>query len=117
MSLSEELNRLDQLHRQGTLSDAEFARAKDRVLGAAEPLRAGSCAARINTWRRSRDERWIGGVCGGLAELTGVQTWIWRVLFALAVLCGGTGIAVYLLLWIFVPSAGEPADPVRREPA
>ena len=46
------------------------------MLGAAEPLRAGSCAARINTWRRSRDERWIGGVCGGLAELTGVQAWI-----------------------------------------
>ncbi|HKX41782.1 MAG TPA: PspC domain-containing protein [Burkholderiaceae bacterium] len=29
--------------------------------------------------------------------------WVWRLVFALLVLCGGTGVLVYLLLWIFVP--------------
>lgn len=114
MSLSEELDQLDQLHRRGTLSDAEFTRAKARVLGGATSTPPDPGGARINAWRRSRDDRWLGGVCGGLGELTGVQAWIWRVLFVLAVTCAGTGIAVYLLLWIFVPQAdGGPAHPAN----
>jgi phage shock protein PspC (stress-responsive transcriptional regulator) len=111
MPLSEELDKLDRLHRQGTLTDTEFARAKARVLDGARPEAAGHGGARINALRRSLDDRWLGGVCGGLGELTGVQAWIWRVLFVLAVTCAGTGIAVYLLLWIFVPEAEGPAQP------
>jgi phage shock protein C len=118
MSMSEELNKLDQLHRQGTLSDAEFARAKARVIGGAAPGAApGASGARINTWRRSRQDRWLGGVCGGLAELSGVHAWIWRVMFVLATACAGTGIGVYLLLWFFVPDADSDFDRARREPA
>ena len=57
--------------------------------------------------RRSRDDRWLGGVCGGIARVTGVESWIWRLLFALLALCAGTGALVYLLMWILVP-----ADPL-----
>jgi len=55
------------------------------------------------TLRRSRSERWLGGVCGGLARATGVEAWIWRLLFALLTLFGGAGALVYLLLWLVVP--------------
>lgn len=104
MSISDDLSRLADLHQQGRLSDHEFARAKARVLD-------GDRA--INHLRRSDDDRWIAGVCGGLAEGTGVASWIWRLVFAASALCAGTGVAVYLLLWLFVPldRAGALRDP------
>jgi phage shock protein PspC (stress-responsive transcriptional regulator) len=52
--------------------------------------------------RRSQTDRWLGGVCG-LARITGVDSWIWRLLFVLFVLTFGFGLAIYILLWIFVP--------------
>lgn len=62
----------------------------------------------INALRRSRDDRWLGGVCGGIARITGVQAWIWRLMFTLLALCAGTGVLFYLLLWVLVP-ANPPA--------
>jgi phage shock protein PspC (stress-responsive transcriptional regulator) len=53
--------------------------------------------------RRSRDDRWLGGVCGGIAQVTDVAAWVWRLMFAVLVLCGGTGLLVYLLMWLRVP--------------
>jgi len=53
--------------------------------------------------RRSSQDRWLGGVCGGISRITGIDAWIWRLLFTLLVLCVGTGLFVYILLWIFVP--------------
>jgi len=60
-----------------------------------------------NNWlanfTKSDTDRWISGVCGGLGEHTPVPSWAWRLLFCLMVVCFGTGILVYILLWIFVP--------------
>jgi 2-oxoglutarate dehydrogenase E2 component (dihydrolipoamide succinyltransferase) len=53
--------------------------------------------------RRAEADRWIAGVCGGIARLTGVESWIWRLLFVLGLVFGGFTIFVYLVLWIFVP--------------
>jgi phage shock protein PspC (stress-responsive transcriptional regulator) len=103
MSISEEISRLGELHQRGTLSDDEFARAKARVIDEATPASPPGVAA-INRLRRSLTDRWLGGVCGGLAEATGLAVWIWRLMFALLALCGGTGVLMYLLLWIFVPT-------------
>ena len=47
---------------------------------------------------------WIGGVCGGLARATGIESWVWRLIFAVLFLFGGTGLLLYILLWIFVPT-------------
>jgi phage shock protein C len=104
-SLKEELGKLGELHQRGALSDGEFSRAKARVLGQADPGRSGAGAAALNSLRRSRGDRWLGGVCGGRAELTGMAAWIWRLTFALSVPCAGTGVAIYILLWILVPDA------------
>lgn len=108
MSLSEELARLHDLHRQGGLADAEFAAAKEKLLTpSAAPCAAEGLAA-VNALRRRSAGRWIAGVCTGLAEATGLQAWAWRLLFVLLALWGGAGLLVYGLLWIFVP-ADEPA--------
>ena len=104
MGLADELARLDELRSRGVLSDAEFQRAKARLLDGPAPPPDIPAVDAINRWRRSRSDRWIGGVCGGLAVITGVESWIWRlILFALA-LFGGTGVLLYILLWIFVPN-------------
>jgi phage shock protein PspC (stress-responsive transcriptional regulator) len=109
MSDSEELGRLADLHQRGALSDEEFARAKARVLEGHGSGKAGGNpdglgqGLALNRLRRSRDDRWLGGVCGGLARFTGLEAWAVRLLFALALLFAGTGALIYLLLWIFVP--------------
>ena len=40
----------------------------------------------INGLRRSQNDRWLGGVCGGLARFTGVDSWLWRLGFVLLVI-------------------------------
>jgi phage shock protein PspC (stress-responsive transcriptional regulator) len=105
MSVAEEIKRLHELHQAGALSDDEFAQAKARLLqqqgsaGASDDAPGQS----LNRLRRSRSDRWLGGVCGGLSMATGLDSWIWRLIFLLAVLSVGVGIGIYLLLWIFVP--------------
>ncbi len=110
MTESDELAKLGDLHRSGVLSDEEFARAKARVLGGAAAAAATGQAPivdAVNRLRRSRDERWLGGVCGGIGRSTGVAAWVWRLIFCALLLFGGTGLLVYVLMWIFVPL--EPA--------
>lgn len=103
MTDATEIERLAELHRSGALSDEEFARAKARVLGAHPSGGQPPFTAAVNTLRRSRSDRWLGGVCAGLGAATGLETWIWRLLFTVLALFGGTGLVVYILLWIFVP--------------
>jgi phage shock protein PspC (stress-responsive transcriptional regulator) len=63
----------------------------------------GPALLAISALRRSRDDRWLGGVCGGIARVTGVEGWIWRLIFATLALCAGTGVLIYLLMWILIP--------------
>jgi phage shock protein PspC (stress-responsive transcriptional regulator) len=104
MTLSEELSKLEELRRRGALTDDEFARAKARLLNAEHVPSNEPIVAAVNSFRRSRNDRWIGGVCGGIARATGVESWIWRLIFVALFLCVGAGLLAYLLLWIFVPS-------------
>jgi phage shock protein PspC (stress-responsive transcriptional regulator) len=102
MSLADELHKLDELRQRGALSETEFERAKARLLELPPTPPAGVAA--INRLRRSATDRWLGGVCGGLARSTGLESWVWRLIFSVLSLFGGVGIVIYLLLWIFVPS-------------
>ena len=103
MALSEELNKLDDLRQRGVLTDAEFAQAKARTLGGLPPVSTDPVLAAVNGLRRSRSDRWIAGVCGGLARSMGVESWVCRLIVAALFLCGGIGLLLYVLLWIFVP--------------
>ena len=55
---------------------------------------------------RSRDDRWIGGVCGGFADYTGFDANVIRiVLIAATVLGFGSPVIVYLAAWLLMPTA------------
>jgi phage shock protein C len=55
--------------------------------------------------RRSRRNRMLAGVCGGLAEFFGISAFWFRLAMFIAFIPGGVpGILVYLLLWIMIPS-------------
>lgn len=52
---------------------------------------------------RSRDEKIIGGVAGGLAEYLQLDVTLIRVVWVLVTLLGGSGLLAYLIMWIIVP--------------
>ena len=52
---------------------------------------------------RSRTDRMIGGVCGGLAQYFGLDSSALRVISALLILFGGMSVWVYLILWLVIP--------------
>jgi phage shock protein C len=104
MPLADELGKLSELRANGALTEEEFKRAKERLLNN-EPTRPNDpLTSAVNTFRRSRNDRWFGGVCGGIARSTGMEAWVWRLLFAVLFICAGVGLLLYVLLWIFVPS-------------
>jgi phage shock protein PspC (stress-responsive transcriptional regulator) len=58
-----------------------------------------------NKLRRSRRNRIIAGVCGGLGEFFGIAPFWFRLGFLIALLPGGIpGLLPYVVLWIIVPS-------------
>jgi phage shock protein C len=52
---------------------------------------------------RSRTNRKLAGVCGGLAQYFNTDATLIRVLFVVLALLGGPGLVIYLVLWIVVP--------------
>ncbi len=56
--------------------------------------------------RRSKRDRVIAGICGGLAEFYGISVFWFRLAFILAMIPGGIpGIGAYLVFWFIVPDA------------
>ncbi len=52
---------------------------------------------------RSKDEKIIAGVCGGIAEYFNVDPVMVRILFIIAIFGLGISLWVYPLLWIVIP--------------
>ena len=62
------------------------------------------------TLRRSKDDRIIAGVCGGIGHYFGIDPILVRLAFAVLVLAGLSGVLLYILAWIILPeedSAGS----------
>lgn len=118
MPLPEDLQKLHNLREQGALTEEEFGLAKKRLLeGAIDDVKPkaempSQAASALNELRRSSTDRWLGGVCGGVAEMTGIPSWSWRILFVLTAFLHGLGLLMYVLLWIFVPVHSHAAQPV-----
>ncbi|MFP4514137.1 MAG: PspC domain-containing protein [Acidimicrobiales bacterium] len=66
--------------------------------------------------RRSRTDRVIAGVCGGVAHHLGIDPVLARIVMVVLVVFGGSGLLLYLIGWIVIPSEpegeGEPAESV-----
>ncbi|MHB1414431.1 MAG: PspC domain-containing protein [Chloroflexota bacterium] len=67
---------------------------------------------------RSKDNRVIAGVCGGLGEYFAIDPVVWRLVFVLATFFGGSGLLAYIVMAIIIPEAGpgygRPRETVRR---
>jgi phage shock protein C len=72
----------------------------------------------MNRLYRSTTDRVFGGVCGGLATYLGTSSLFVRIVFMLIAMANGVGLALYLLLWLLVPSDTSPTaqqDQVWRD--
>ena len=56
---------------------------------------------------RSRSQRMIAGVCGGLADYFNIVATLVRVLFLLLAVFGGTGLVIYIVMWVIVPDVSK----------
>jgi phage shock protein C len=54
---------------------------------------------------RSRKERMVAGVCGGLAEYFGIDPTIVRLAFVASAFLGGAGLVAYVVAWVIIPEA------------
>ena len=70
---------------------------------------AATMVRRSNPLHRSRNNRVIAGVCGGLANWLGWSPNVVRVLYVVgsAVSVAFPGIIVYLILWLAMPKAAR----------
>ncbi|MBC7631213.1 PspC domain-containing protein, partial [Aeromicrobium sp.] len=54
---------------------------------------------------RSRDDKWLGGVCGGLSTYTGIDANLIRLVVAVGTILGaGSLIVAYVVAWVLMPS-------------
>ena len=53
--------------------------------------------------RRSRSDRSIAGVCGGVAKYLGVDSTVLRIATFLLIFFGGMSLWVYIILWLLIP--------------
>ena len=104
MAMIDDLERLSALRDKGAITDAEYEQAKARILAASLSTETTlAVRSRSALLRRSSSDRWLGGVCGGIARITDTESWIWRLLFTAGLVFGGVTAVLYALLWIFVP--------------
>jgi len=116
MGIADELERVQALRERGALSADEYECAKaeqttrpDHSAGIDSGTDAGtgtegrSGTPFLQRLARSRYDRYLGGVCGGLGRHTDLPPWAWRVIFCVVTIYFGAGILFYVLLWLFLP--------------
>ena len=67
---------------------------------------------------RDPDDRIMGGICAGLAAYFDAHAWIIRGIFIFLFLAGGSGLLIYLIMWLVIPLAKTRAEKLemRGEP-
>jgi phage shock protein C len=68
--------------------------------------------------RRSRTDKVVAGVCGGLGRYLGIDPIILRIAFVVLAFSGGGGVALYIIAWIVIPEEkeGDAVGPASRRP-
>src|SRR5918994_3418875 len=70
--------------------------------------------------RRSRSERVVAGVCGGIGRYLGIDPVLLRIAFIILALANGLGVIAYVVAWVAIPEEKPdqplaPAPEARRE--
>jgi phage shock protein C len=65
--------------------------------------------------RRSRSERVIAGVCGGVGRYLGVDPVLLRIAFIVLALANGLGVIAYVVAWVAIPEE-RPGQPLAAAP-
>lgn len=68
----------------------------------------------IQSLRRSLTNRKIGGVAGGLGRYAGIDPLIFRILFVVLAVFGGSGVLLYALGWLLIPEEGQAESEGQR---
>lgn len=64
---------------------------------------------------RSETDRVLGGVSGGLADFFDVDSTLVRIIFVLLTVFGGSGLIIYLLLWVIIPSESSVESALTKD--
>lgn len=64
--------------------------------------------------RRSNTDRILGGVCGGLADYTGIDANLLRVLVVVLALFSGVGFVLYAAGWLLIPAQDAQTTQAER---
>lgn len=65
---------------------------------------------------RNPDDKWLGGVCGGLSDYTGVDANVIRLIVVVGTLLGaGSLIIAYIVAWVLMPARPTPAQNLWTE--
>jgi len=83
--------------------------------GVEEPVSAHNTGAAPRKLFRDPKNGYIAGVSAGLAAYFGIDATIVRIVFVLLTIFGGSGIIIYLILWIFMPEAKTTADRLQMQ--
>lgn len=65
---------------------------------------------------RSREDRRISGVCGGIAEYLGIDPTVVRILWVILALAGGPGVLLYIIMAVIVPEEPEYVQSTAEKP-
>ena len=68
----------------------------------------------LSALRRSRSDRKLAGVSGGLGRWVGVDPLVIRILFVVLTLFGGSGVLLYVLGWLLIADDGEQESQGQR---
>lgn len=69
------------------------------------PLEPGEAMNTPKRLCRSRQNRKLAGVCGGIADYLGWDPTLVRVAWIVLTLLGGSGILIYLIFWLVMPES------------
>lgn len=64
---------------------------------------------------RDPDNKVVGGVCGGISAYFGIDVVVVRLLFVIAIFFAGTGIILYIILWLILPEAITLTDKMKMK--
>jgi len=64
--------------------------------------------------RRRANDRILAGVCGGIADHTGIDPNVLRLLAVVLAVFGGVAIPVYIAAWLLIPEQGQDRSSLER---